>query len=152
AKQIVTNGMPRSRSDWLSVPGVGAYTAAAISSICFHEVAAVVDGNVARVYARFRDSHSMGSKLWREASDWAQKCIPGKNPAEWNQAIMELGATVCTPRSPRCHNCPIVRDCRAHVLGKVDLLPWRTPKPEITPLKRNAIVPICKGKIGMSKS
>jgi A/G-specific adenine glycosylase len=104
---------PRTAAEWRELPGVGEYTAAAIASICFDEPAPVWDGNVRRVVARL---------LGKEAtmpSEWMSKDAPG----DFNQAIMELGQTVCTPRNPACAECPVRKPCVAYKKGIVDRLP-----------------------------
>ncbi len=113
-----------------SLPGIGAYTAGAVASIAFDRPAAVVDGNVARVLARYAgiDDDPRGAagqrRLWAEAA----ALVPIDRPGRFNQALMELGATVCTPRSPACAVCPLERDCVARREGRVDELPRTTPK------------------------
>ena len=120
AKRIVSAGaFPRTAVEWRALPGVGPYTAAAIASICFGEPAAVVDGNVARVLSRLEalrlDPRSpAGSRRLRSA---AQALLDHGAPGEFNQALMELGATVCTPRAPRCPDCPLGASCRARTAG-----------------------------------
>src|SRR2546430_628291 len=89
------------------LPGVGRYTAAAIASIAFGESVAVVDGNVERVLQRMSGERLPGESLWEVASD----LLDQKRPGDFNQAMMELGATVCTPRAPACLTCPVVEMC-----------------------------------------
>jgi A/G-specific adenine glycosylase len=117
ARQLVAlPKVPRSREEWLKLPGVGPYTAAAIASIAFGEPAACVDGNVVRILARlvadgtgFRD----GVAAARAFSPLAERLIIGAAPGDHNQAMMELGATVCTKDRPRCTECPVRRFCAA---------------------------------------
>jgi len=108
AKRLWREGFPRDAAGWRSLPGVGAYTAAAIASIAFGEEAAVVDGNVERVLCRLFARRSRG--VWvRQA---AQAFIEGaRGPGDHNQAVMELGALVCTPRAPQCPRCPLQSIC-----------------------------------------
>jgi A/G-specific adenine glycosylase len=89
------------------LPGVGRYTAAAIASIAFGEPVAVVDGNVERVLQRFSGRRMAGEVLWQTAEEWLDRQRPG----DFNQAMMELGATVCAPRAPVCMTCPVVDLC-----------------------------------------
>jgi len=89
------------------LPGVGRYTAAAIASIAFGEPVAVVDGNVERVLQRFLGRPLAGEEFWQEAEALLDRARPG----DFNQALMELGATVCTPRAPACLTCPVVDLC-----------------------------------------
>jgi A/G-specific adenine glycosylase len=89
------------------LPGVGRYTAAAIASIAFDEAVAVVDGNVERVLRRVSEDRLSSAQLWTEAQGW----LDPERPGDFNQAMMELGATVCIPRAPLCLTCPVVDLC-----------------------------------------
>ena len=108
-----------------ALPGVGRYTAGAIGSIAFDKREAVVDGNVTRVLARLlRVQTPVGAtattkRMWEEA----ERLVPKKRPGDFNQALMELGATVCTPRQPSCERCPLSAECEAYARGEVDALP-----------------------------
>jgi A/G-specific adenine glycosylase len=94
---------PRTAAEWRELPGIGRYTAAAIASIAFGEAVAVVDGNVERVLDRM-----FGAAKGREAAwQWAESLLDCGRPGDFNQAMMELGATVCTPRAPQCPVCPL---------------------------------------------
>ncbi|KAL9239670.1 hypothetical protein vseg_013972 [Gypsophila vaccaria] len=117
AKKIVDEGgkFPRTVASLKKVPGIGDYTAGAIASIAFNESVPLVDGNVIRVLARLRtisanpkDSLTVKT-FWRLAGQLVDTCRPG----DFNQALMELGATVCTPTSPRCSECPVSAQCHA---------------------------------------
>ena len=92
-----------------ALPGVGRYTAAAIASIAFDVPAAVVDGNVERVLSRMDGTPREGAEAWTRA----EELLAPLHPGDWNQAMMELGATVCTPRSPQCLVCPVRQWCKA---------------------------------------
>jgi len=112
------------------LPGIGNYTAAAILSIAFDAKQAVLDGNVARVLARlgairgdFRES-----QLWQELQETADSLLEPKSPGDWNQAMMELGATLCTPKSPQCLLCPVVQFCEGRRLGIAESLPEKRKK------------------------
>jgi A/G-specific adenine glycosylase len=110
AKVIVRehNGrFPQSAQALQSLPGIGRYTAAAIASIAFGEPVAVVDGNVERVLQRVTGRRLAKEDMWAAASDLLDKNRPG----DFNQAIMELGAVVCTPRAPACLTCPVTQLC-----------------------------------------
>lgn len=116
----------------LALKGIGPYTAAAIASFAFQQPHAVVDGNVFRVLARYFDidilpDSQQGKKLFRQLADLL--IDPGQ-PAAFNQAIMDFGATVCTPAQPACMFCPMREDCQAWLTGQVDQLPRRSVKPE----------------------
>jgi A/G-specific adenine glycosylase len=103
--------LPTTAREWLELPGIGRYTSAAIASIAFGEPVAVVDGNVERVIRRITGqcmSSRMSEKdIWQTAEDWLDRDRPG----DFNQAMMELGATVCTPRAPVCLTCPVMQLC-----------------------------------------
>jgi A/G-specific adenine glycosylase len=98
---------PATAEGWLELPGIGRYTAAAIASIAFDEPVAVVDGNVERVLQRISGQPLAGEELWAEAL----ALLDRQRPGDFNQAMMELGATVCTPRTPTCLTCPVVEMC-----------------------------------------
>jgi A/G-specific adenine glycosylase len=98
---------PRTAEELRELPGVGRYTAAAIASIAFGEPLAVVDGNVERVLQRFSGRQLAGEELWLAA----EKLLDWERPGDFNQAMMELGATVCTPRTPQCLTCPLLELC-----------------------------------------
>jgi A/G-specific adenine glycosylase len=98
---------PQTAAEWRTLPGVGRYTAAAIASIAFGETAAVVDGNVERVLRRIVGKAISGEQVW----DLAENLLDHERPGDFNQAMMELGATVCTPRSPACLTCPVTQIC-----------------------------------------
>jgi A/G-specific adenine glycosylase len=98
---------PRTSAALLLLPGIGRYTAAAIASIAFGEPVAVVDGNVERVLQRITGSDLQAAQTWKLAQEFLAK----SKPADFNQAMMELGAMVCLPRAPRCNSCPVRRWC-----------------------------------------
>jgi A/G-specific adenine glycosylase len=136
AQAVATRSAPpRTPEDWRELPGVGPYTAAAITSIAFGAPAAVVDGNVVRILARltadgrtFRD----GSTAAREFAALAQALLPADNPGDHNQAMMELGATVCVRQNPRCTDCPVAGFCAAQKSGSPENFPRLTPKKSVT--------------------
>jgi A/G-specific adenine glycosylase len=98
---------PKSAEGLRDLPGVGRYTAAALASISFGEPVAAVDGNVERVLQRFSGRRLAGEDFWRAA----ERMLDRERPGDFNQAMMELGATVCTPRAPACLTCPVVEWC-----------------------------------------
>ncbi len=108
-----------------ALPGVGRYTAGAIGSIAFDKEEPIVDGNVARVLARLSridtpiGASATTSRLWEEAA----RLVPGRRPGDLNQALMELGATICTPKQPGCESCPVAGECLAYASDEVDALP-----------------------------
>ncbi len=128
AQAIVSRGragFPRTRTEITALPGVGPYTAGAVLSIAFDLPEAVVDGNVERVFARFYglDAEAGSRDLARECWALAELCLPAVGGGDWNQALMELGATLCVPRSPDCPRCPLESTCAARSSGRVGELP-----------------------------
>jgi len=122
ARHIAANGFPSRYEDILALPGVGPYTAAAVASIVFGQPFAVFDGNVRRVLSRVLTDPTPSTKQ-------ADALLDATRPGDYNQAIMELGALVCLPRSPDCPRCPLLRLCKARRLGQVDRFPPRKAKP-----------------------
>tara|TARA_R110002072_G_scaffold151503_6_gene300917 strand:+ start:11975 stop:13006 length:1032 start_codon:yes stop_codon:yes gene_type:complete len=136
AQHIVNNHkgiFPNTHSGLLNLKGVGDYTASAISSICFEEPQAVVDGNVYRVLARVFGiktpiNSSAGAKEFKKL---AQKLIDEKHPGEFNQALMEFGSTHCKPQNPFCENCIFNSECVAFNNELVQTLPLKTSKTKV---------------------
>jgi A/G-specific adenine glycosylase len=121
---------PSTEAELLELPGVGPYTAAAIAAIAFDRVATVVDGNVERVMARlFAVTAPLpGSKA--RLKELAAGLTPPKRAGDYAQGVMDLGATVCTPKSPKCMICPWAENCRGRILGIAETLPRKAPKAE----------------------
>ncbi len=132
-------GIPESVEELSALPGVGPYTAAAIASICFGVVVPVVDGNVARVMARLlalADDPARAA-VRRRFQSAAFELLSPQRPGDSNQALMELGATLCTPRRPACGVCPLASRCRGYASGE----PERFPAPrKRRPLERVALI------------
>lgn len=105
--------LPRSVEELAELPGIGKYTAHAIACFAFNAHVGLVDINIRRVYSRVFWRVRSGSELKQERMVWeiAEKYMPARNAGEWNQAIMELGALVCTARNPKCGECPISAHC-----------------------------------------
>lgn len=143
AREIVARGrFPDTYEDWLALPGVGGYTAAAVSSIAYGKPHAVVDGNVLRVLARvLGDASDIASpKTKARFQTVAQEMLDRAAPAVHNQAIMELGATVCTPRDPRCLGCPVQKWCAARIEGRQAELPIKLRANKRTEVLLNVFV------------
>lgn len=131
AREIAENGFPATAAGLARLPGVGPYTAAAVASIAFGEPAAAIDGNAVRVIARL-----LG---WEEAVERAASrraiaaaaaaLLDPAAPGRSNQALMELGATLCRPAAPRCEICPLATSCIAHQRGRIAKIPRRAPRP-----------------------
>lgn len=121
---------PDSEAKLLELPGIGAYTAAAIAAIAFDRPAAVMDGNIERVLARVFAVETPLPKAKPELRQLATQVTPQKRPGDFAQAMMDLGASICTPRNPDCLLCPLTNLCRARALGIANDLPKKAPKPE----------------------
>jgi len=122
---------PGTLPEALALPGIGRCTAAAVLSMAYGSLLAVLDGNAARVLARLGAMRGdlRAPSRWRRLELAAERLLAPRAPGEWNQAMMELGATICTPRAPRCQQCPVARWCRAYALGIADQLPTKRRKP-----------------------
>ena len=112
-----------------TLPGIGPYTAAAIASIAFDEPATVVDGNVERVLARLYNMQTPLPAAKPALTALAAALTPHTRPGDYAQAVMDLGATICTPRNPACAICPWMALCEARAQGTQSTLPRKTPKP-----------------------
>jgi A/G-specific adenine glycosylase len=127
---------PETFAELRALPGIGDYTAGAVASIAFDLPCAAVDGNVLRVMARFLDEEGdvtaprVRSKLTQEAQRWMDAAAPEER-GRLTQALMELGATVCTPKGPRCLLCPLRPQCRAFKLGTQAQRPVKRAKPKL---------------------
>jgi A/G-specific adenine glycosylase len=131
AQQVAGRPEPRTAEDWRAFKGVGPYTAAAIASIAFGEPVAVVDGNVIRVLARvtgLRARLKDGAAAARRLAPSADALVDPRHPGDFNQAMMELGATVCRKAAPACDRCPVARWCDARRRGDAAELPRLQPK------------------------
>ncbi len=125
----------------MRLPGVGRYTAGAILSLAFNKPAPILEANTQRLYCRLlaydgdprtKEGRSL---LW----DFAAHIQPRNEPARFNQALMELGATICTPHAPACHACPARSACRAFAAGMQNEIPVRASRPEVTRLTEAAV-------------
>jgi len=129
--------LPETAEELRALRGIGRYTAGAVASIAFDREEPLIDGNVIRVFTRWlgirEDSGrpQVVERLWTLAGE----LVRGPRPGDLNQALMELGATVCTPRAPRCPACPIRRPCDARARGDAETLPRKRPRAKQTPLR-----------------
>jgi A/G-specific adenine glycosylase len=136
--------LPRDAESLAALPGVGRYTVGALRSIAFDERAAVVDGNVKRVFARLAGARAPSSaELWR----MADALVPEKAAGDWNQALMELGATVCTPRRPTCLVCPVEALCAARAQGDPEGFPAPARRPAARRVRALAGVLTRRGRV-----
>ncbi|AKL96846.1 A/G-specific adenine glycosylase YfhQ [Clostridium aceticum] len=122
--------MPRNYEEILKLPGIGPYTAGAIASIAFHQSVPAVDGNVMRVFSRIfyiKEDITL-STAQKKMQQIGEAVVSHKNPSSFNQGLMELGALICTPTSPKCLACPLYELCKARVLGIQETLPVKRKK------------------------
>jgi len=138
AHQVMTQFggiIPETRDALAALPGIGPYTAGAIASLAFGHDEAALDGNIRRVLARLFDVDIPARSPAGETRLWslAREVLPPGQAGDWNQALMDLGAMVCTPHKPACQMCPLQMDCRAFALGNQSVRPVMAPRPT-TPL------------------
>ncbi|GAA4225733.1 A/G-specific adenine glycosylase [Sagittula marina] len=126
---------PADHAELLKLPGVGPYTAAAVSAIAFDDAQVVVDGNVERVMARLHDEHTPLPEAKPILTAYAAALTPAQRPGDYAQAVMDLGATICTPKRPACGLCPWRTSCAAWAEGTAAELPKKTPKKK-KPIRR----------------
>lgn len=131
-----------------ALPGFGSYTVGAVGSIAFDLRLPVVDGNVARVLARLFavEGSSRAPAVRRTMWGLASVLVPRRRPGDWNQALMELGATVCTPRDPECGRCPLRRCCAAYRTGRVDRFPSPSPRRASRDVRRAVAAAAVRGR------
>jgi A/G-specific adenine glycosylase len=122
-------GFPETEAGLRALPGIGPYTAAAIAAIAFGQRAAVLDGNVERVMARLHAETDPLPGVKERLRAHAARLTPGDRPGDYAQAVMDLGATICTPRKPACGICPWRGPCKARARGIAEALPAKAPKP-----------------------
>src|SRR5262245_18481218 len=121
---------PESEEALRALPGLGAYTAAAIAAIAFGKKAAPVDGNIERVIARLFSITEPLPSAKAHLKGIAHALAPKERAGDFAQAMMDLGATVCTPKSPACGSCPWTDDCVGRAMGLAAVLPYRDAKPD----------------------
>ena len=136
ARQVMNDysgTIPDSYDEIRKLKGIGPYTAAAILSIAFNKPYAVVDGNVIRVMARYYgiDHDIRSTQTKNEIQQLTDEALDPENPADFNQAVMELGATVCTPHQPDCTACPISNNCVAFSTFKTGEIPYKSPAKKV---------------------
>jgi A/G-specific adenine glycosylase len=133
---------PRTLESALALPGIGRYTAAAVLSIAYDVPLAVLDGNVARVLARIFAIRGdlRVPRRWRQLTTLADQLLAHSSPGDWNQALMELGETICTPQNPRCDDCPVAQHCRARAQNLTEKIPAPRRKPKIVHVRIAAAI------------
>ncbi len=140
---------PQALVQWLALPGVGPYTAAAIVSQCFNHKVPVWDGNVLRVCSRlFANKNPYTKEFKKHCLIHLSQALKNFQASHFNQGLMELGALICTPRNPQCKICPLQKSCKAFVLKQTHLFPPPKLRNKTVLLKPNARVEIFKGQNG----
>ena len=144
---------PRTHAEVLALPGIGAYTAGAICSICFGLPTPAVDGNVLRVFSRLTDDPSpIDLPTTKKRGTETLSAIYPAEAGEFTQALMELGATICGPnRKPACERCPCKGICRGYAHGTAEALPVKAPKKEKRQEDRTVFLFHCDGKYALEK-
>jgi A/G-specific adenine glycosylase len=154
SKQLSQTGFPKTHTELLEYPGFGPYTSRAVSSFAFKDKVGVLDGNVIRFLSRY---HGLSIPWWENSSritlqGYADNWVSNTDSSQTNQALIEIGATICTPKSPSCLLCPVRRDCTAYAKNLQDSLPLKKER------KKNEIwiwepeIYIQSGKIGFTKN
>lgn len=145
--------VPRTMADLRKLPGVGRYTAGAIASMAFGMDEPTLDGNIRRVFARIlnletpANSSEGEKKLW----DFAAENLPKGRAGDYNQAIMDLGATICLPKKPLCKLCPVAEACQAQKIGVQEMRPVLKPKMDVPTVKQAAVVILRGGRVLLNK-
>lgn len=146
--------LPASYESLLSLPGFGSYTAGAVASIAFGIPVPAVDGNVLRVFARLdaSDADITLPAVKSAVTEQVRLVIPSDHAGDFNQSLMELGATVCLPNgTPKCEQCPLAFLCRGYQLGIAGTLPKKTPKKPRKVEKRTILLLLCREKVALRK-
>ena len=153
ARELIQRGeeWPQTFALWKELPGIGDYTAAAISSIAFDQPAAVVDGNVERVFCRLLDLREAPNepRLKRAFKELANEFLDTRHPGDFNQALMELGQTVCTVSTPACTACPLTSGCLAAARGSQALAPAPKPQAQLVDVPLELVILQCGNKVGL---
>ncbi len=141
---------PHTYKEIMLLKGVGDYTASAIASICFNEKTPAIDGNALRVYARLFNSF-LNITASSTAKEFKAKILPHlpKNAGDFNQAVMELGALICTPKNPDCQNCPIINNCLSFQNNTVSELPFKEKKVNVKNENLHYVLAIKENRVGV---
>lgn len=145
---------PRDYDALLGLPGIGPYTAAAVASLAFNKDHAVLDGNVIRVLTRLTgyDGEVQGGASRRKLQAWADALLVEGHAARYNEALMELGAVICSPRKPQCNVCPMNNVCAARLGGDPEVYPYRRPRAKVPHKEVGAAVVVNrKGEVLIAK-
>ena len=149
AREVAATRSPETVEELRALPGIGEYTAAAIGSIVLHLPVAAVDGNVLRVVSRVTND---GAEISLPATrkrflSTAQQWLDTRRPGDFNQAMMELGATLCTPRNPQCGRCPVASSCAARAAGTERQLPVKAGKAAVREVPLHVLILLRRGKL-----
>lgn len=138
--------LPSSPDMLIKIPGIGPYMANAIASQAFDIPVPAVDGNCIRIFCRLHALPLVPSEkaTYNEVFSRASEVLPQDDPGDFNEALMDLGSLICTPKSPRCSNCPLSKDCSAALLGMAESFPKKKEKKE-TPIEEHTILKIFIG-------
>ena len=145
--------LPRDPDELSKLPGIGRYTLGAISSIAFGMNVPALDGNIKRVYARIFDFTEPVDSPGGEKTLWdiAERHLPKQDAGDYNQALMDLGATICVPKNPRCLICPVMKLCAARANGTQNERPVKLPKKDVPHHIHAAAVIIQRGRVLLAK-
>lgn len=141
AQRLATEGIPVTEAQWLQMPGIGPYTAAAIASIALEHPAIAVDGNVARLLSRY---FGLGGETWKATvKEKATALLPTHRFGDFTQALIEIGALICRPRTPLCWQCPVRQACIAYQTHTLSAYPPPQPKKRL-PIRYGHMVRLCR--------
>ena len=138
-------GFPETAKELVKLPGIGPYTAGAVAALAFGKQAAAVDGNVERVFARLMALEMPFKDAKSEIKRVVQTLVPADRPAEFAEGLMDLGATVCTPKRPNCLICPLARHCKARAAGQAERYPIKEKKKK-TPRRTGHVFLLLEGE------
>ncbi|MEO0981875.1 MAG: A/G-specific adenine glycosylase [Pseudomonadota bacterium] len=149
AREVAARGgFPQTAAELLELPGIGPYTAGAIAALAFDAPAAAVDGNVERVFARLMALETPWEEAKREIRVRVESLVPVDRPAEFAEGLMDLGATICTPKNPNCIICPLSDLCAARAAGEMARYPLK-PKKAAKPQRYGAVF-VLVGEAGIA--
>jgi A/G-specific adenine glycosylase len=121
ALALAEHGFPQTQQQWMSLPGIGPYTSAAIMAIAFDQPAVAIDGNIERVMSRY---HGHGDQEWlKKVAQSARECLPAHRYGDYTQALMDLGSQICRPKTPLCDSCPLQEGCYACQHREIERFP-----------------------------
>lgn len=145
AREVAARGgFPETEDGLRTLPGIGPYTAGAIAAIAFGQKAAAVDGNVDRVFARLLALKGPWAEEKKKIAQTVKALVPDDRPGDFAEALMDLGATICTPKAPNCGICPISGNCEARKEGQPEAYPVKPPKAE-RPVRYGTVFVLQKG-------